>query len=253
LVNILNTELHKINSWLVRNRLSLNVNKTFAMLFSNRRVANTDSRIEIGGGVVEFADVGRYLGVMLDSNLSYKDHINYVYTKVSKSVGILYKLSSNVPKDVFMSLYYSFIYPYLTYCVVVWGGAADVHVDRLLMLQKRAVRIITNNSYLDHCNPLFHSTGMLKIKDLYNYLCSIYAFKNVDSFDRVEHMYDTRNKYNLVPEFQRLATTQRSLSFVGQKLLNELPLDIKNSNSLPIFKAKLRTQLLSGYVRSEGV
>ena len=132
-----------------------NVNQTFAILFSNKRVDNLNAKIEIGNGVVEFADVGRYLGVMLHCNISYKDHINNVCSKMSKSIGILYRLAPDVPEKVVISLYYSFIYPYLNYCIVVWGGAADSHINRFLLLQKRAVRFITSSRYLDHSNPFF--------------------------------------------------------------------------------------------------
>ena len=73
----------------------------------------------------------KFLGVYLDENLSWKIHINYISKKISKSVGIIYRsrfLLSLVTK---LSLYYSLIYPYLTYCNIVWSSTYETNVKRI--------------------------------------------------------------------------------------------------------------------------
>ena len=63
------------------------------------------------------------------------------------------------------SLYYTLIYPYLTYCTTVWSSTYVTHLNRIFLLQKRAVRIITNSDFRAHCEPLFFP---LKILDIYS-------------------------------------------------------------------------------------
>ena len=76
------------------------------------------------------------------------------------------------------TLYFSFIYPYFTYCKHVWGSSAcDTHLHPLVILQKRCVRIITRSKYMDHTDPLFAKLGLLKIDDINMYVISKFMYK----------------------------------------------------------------------------
>ena len=85
-------------------------------------------------------DYIRYLGILIDSNLSWKFHIDYVCQKVSKTIGII-KLRHFVPRHVLLTLYRSLILPYISYGICAWGHTAETHLHRLLVLQKRALRL----------------------------------------------------------------------------------------------------------------
>ena len=68
---------------------------------------------------------------MLDSKLSFSSHVNYIKSKISKSVGIIFRLSSDVPKVLLARLYYALVLPYLNYCNIKWGGCANAHLNEL--------------------------------------------------------------------------------------------------------------------------
>ena len=89
LVEITNCELVKINDWLVINRLSLNIDKTFMMVFSNRR-HDIDNQLPVvfDGNNVRLSETGKFLGVCLDQQLDFKGHITHICTKISKTIGI---------------------------------------------------------------------------------------------------------------------------------------------------------------------
>ena len=86
-----------------------------------------------------------FLGVVLDGNLTWKPHIANVSRKISKSIGIIYKSSFCLPKSSLITLYYRLAYPYLLYCVSVWGSTYPTNLNRFLLLQKRVVRTITKH------------------------------------------------------------------------------------------------------------
>ena len=139
------------------------------------------------------------------------------------------------------------IYPCFIYCNLIWGGATNILINQLFLLQKRVVRIITKSSYLEHSNPLFYELGILKIFDVYRYFCCLYAHKNIISYIPNVNVYRTRNVDDLQVKYQRLNITQRSIYFIVPKLFNELPYDIKNTSEFLPFKRKLKTHLISAY------
>ena len=74
----------------------------------------------------------RYLGILIDSNLSWKFHIDYVCQKVSETIGIIAKLRQFVPRHVLLTLYRSLTLPYISYGICAWGHAAETHLHKLL-------------------------------------------------------------------------------------------------------------------------
>ena len=97
----------------------------------------------------------KYLGVMIDNHLSWKHHNNYVALKISRNIGILFKLRHFVPLKTLYGICNSLISPYLSCGVVAWGKASKTHLDKLLILQKRAVRLINFAPFRSHAVPYF--------------------------------------------------------------------------------------------------
>ena len=135
------------------NVLSLNVSKTFEMLFSNRH--NSDAagvQLLLNGSEIQFECHGKFLGVIINTKLNHKQHIHLICNKVSKSIRIFYK------KYIFLQ----FILINL-YCIVIWGGASASNHDPVRKLQKRITRLIAGQHYLAHTNPLFTRLRILNI------------------------------------------------------------------------------------------
>ena len=145
------------------------------------------------------------------------------------------------------------IYPYLIYCNLVWGNTFESHLKPLQVLQKKALRVINSLPYNSHTNDSFHSNQILKLKDINTYFQSIYMYKSDRDSFLPSHSYNTRNRSNLNPTFQRLTTTQRSLSHSAPAVWNGLPDDLKMSESLPIFKRNLKTYLINRYATEESI
>ena len=247
LVNNVNRELEKINMWTQINRLSINVSKTFTMIFTNRYYDADRSPILLNGELVVVRESGMFLGVILDNGLRFDLHIRSISDKISKNIGVLYKIRNFVPTSILINLYYSLIYPYLTYCNIVWGGTCNNHLNKLVLLQKRAIRVISNSGYLDHTAPIFKKLNLLKLDDIHIYMLGVYMFCNHHLFRPCVHNYATRNRGDIRKSFYRLTKCQQAVSYAGPLIWNDVPEEIKNVTSMHLFKKYFKKFLISSY------
>ena len=136
--NLINLELLKIEMWLKLNMLSLNVQKSKFMIFFKHPKTVKPPVVKINHTEVECVDNFVFLGLVLNKHLSWKDHINRTANKISKVIGIMYKLKHVFPQEALLAIYRSLILPHLNYCILIWGNITK----RLFKLQKRALRVI---------------------------------------------------------------------------------------------------------------
>lgn len=250
LIGRANTIMNDVLKWTINNRLSLNNSKTYALLCTNRMCSiETPSLLNLSGSPIEFINDIKFLGVILDRDLKFSDHVNYISTKLSKTIGIFNRIKNFVPEDVLIDLYYSLFYPYIIYCIVVWGGAYNIHINRIIVLQKRIVRIITSKPYLAHSTPLFLKTKILKLRDVYKFHVGIYMYhlKTDNCINYPDHSHDTRNSNNARPSFHRLTQCQLDLSYAGPTVWNTIPPNIRNSPTISLFKKLYKSHLLNFY------
>ena len=81
----------------------------------------------------------KLLDIIIDNKLKWNEHITYVKNKISKAVGILYKIRKFLDKSTLLTMYYSLVFPYLIYCNEIWGNASTVHLDAVIKIQKKCV------------------------------------------------------------------------------------------------------------------
>ena len=114
--------------------------------------------IQIDNNAIERLKETVFSGVILDEDLSWKPHILSVSRKISKSIGIIYKSSFCLPKTSLRSLYHSLVYPYLLYCVSVWGSRYQSNLNRIIVLQKKIIRMISIVSFNAHTGVFLVTT-----------------------------------------------------------------------------------------------
>ena len=105
--------------------------------------------------------------VTLEENLNFKNHINEICNKLSRSVGILYKLKSFLPEKVPKNLYYTLVHPYINYNIESWFGASEHALDRVRILQRKSSRAVFSHPYNDHTNYFFKCNRILRLDELY--------------------------------------------------------------------------------------
>ena len=253
----MNNALKDIQQWLFCNKLSLNVLKTHYMFFTSLKKQVPDQVIKICNTAIDRVYVTKFLGVHIDSKLTWKEHILHTCKKVSKSIAILAKARKKLPQNCLFKLYYAVTYPYFIYCNHVWGNAFKETLKPLFRLQKRIIRVITSSHYKAKSQPLFTKYKLLNLQDINAYTIGIFMYKNINpipsqpsmfanffrSNDTVHH-HETRQAGDLhVPSAKKVARIH-SVRIHGGHVWNSIPPAIRNSTSLDTFKKHYKTHLL---------
>ena len=205
----INEELKYISEWLKINRLSLNVKKTHYIIFATRNFTRPNLNVQIEGHTVDETYQTKFLGVIIDSNLTWKQHIMYISGKIAKGIGIIKKVRKVLDKETLVTLYYSFIYRYLCYCSHVWGGTCVTYMNRLIILQKKIIRIIDGVRPRSHSKPLFKELNIMNIENIGKFQITrfMYHIYNHNALDIFISMF-TRNT-----EIHTHETRQRRITF----------------------------------------
>ena len=164
---VINAELLKLWEWLGANKLSLNIAKTKYMAFhtSKRNVIYPNSKVNNSN--IERVTQFNFLGVILHSHMTWNKHINHISMKIARSIGILYRLRNVYPESVLLTIYNTLMFNHFHYCLLLWGSVVNEN-HSLHLLQKKALRIITNNDYLVHTEPICKRLRILKILDMFS-------------------------------------------------------------------------------------
>ena len=133
--------------------------------------------IMIKGQIIDMVDVTKFLGVHIDACLSWRHHIQNTRNKIAKGLGKICKARKVLQKSTLLTLYNSFILPYLTYCIEIWGMTFKCHIDPLFKLQKKALRLITHSHRLAHTESLLKQLNILTIEKLYVFSVQLFMFK----------------------------------------------------------------------------
>ena len=169
-------ELSKLNEWFAVNKLSLNVEKTNFIVFMNHKV-NEEFIVKIGDKMIQRVFKTKFLGVIIDDKLNWKEHIKYISTKLSKTIAIVFKSKMVLDKNSLRTLYCSLFLPYINYCSEIWGNTYKTNLRPIVLLQKRAVRIIENVNRLHNTHLLFLKLKVMKFYDLIEYKTAIIMYK----------------------------------------------------------------------------
>lgn len=262
LINQANTEIANIYRWFCLNKLSINQDKTNSILFygQNKRIPENSIQIKLNNRQIDEVSSMKFLGVYFDSKLTWKAHITSKANQIVKVVSVLARLKHSMPKFTLRLIYNSLILPHLTYAICAWGNLKCQESNRLNILQKKAIRHITNMPYNSHTAPLYKDLKLLTIEDLFNYNnCKLYYkistglvkrqyFHDQLYSNRFLHNYPTRQYDNIHCQNIHLNIEKQSINFKISTSWNNLPNTIKTSMiSQSTFSKKLRDHYISNY------
>ena len=178
LFTITNNELTKLSVWFKANKLSLNISRTNYMLFLNRKYIKSDAiDLKIDESIINRVSECKFLGTIIDENLTWKPHINLITNKISTNVGIMFKVGQFLSKVTIKTLYYSLVYKYIHYCNIIWANNFLTRLSRIVTLQKRAVRTIAKIKYRDSTVDAFKELKILKVREITDLEIFLFMFK----------------------------------------------------------------------------
>ena len=248
---------NRASEWYASNLLKGNLNKYQTMTFKqNRTEGNTP--LDFQGKTIESSDCLKLLGVRIDEQLNFNTHINEICKKASQRVGIMLRLKL-IPSNAKLTLYKSAILPYLTCCHLTWHFCCATDKRKLERIQERALRAVfldKQSSYqvlLDksdlttHQNRRLQDTAILTYKVKHK-LC---LTKICELFHMHCSPYNLRVTEFAIPRFRTNKYGKHSLTYLGPKLWDKLPSEIRTLPSLFSFKSRIRKFDLSEMVEDD--
>lgn len=246
-----------LSLWFTCNRLSLNIEKSVIVNFSLSQGFQMLTpikyhSIDCQGRLNDCpcssfpqTDVVRYLGLMVDEKLSFKQHIlslkNYLYMFMRK----FYFLRSLCPLSVMRQIYFAFVHSRLNYAITCWGSTYHTHVKPLSGLQKSFVRIMMKKTRLHESFPLFLNLNILPLRYMYVFRVLQMFFNRSGNAGAIVDTIRSSSRHGNRAQLPRPRSTmfQKSFLFLGPKFFNNLPDNVRSCQSYPLYSRLIREWL----------
>ncbi len=221
----------------------------------NKTLPTDKLSIKIDDTNIEQVNYTKFLGVIINNRLTWNDHVKAIYNKVSKSIGIIYRIRHNIPSNTLINLYHTLIHPYYEYCNIVWGSDNSTALQRLGRSQKRAVRAIVFANYYSHTAPIFKRLNIITITEINKLQTACFVYKSLNKLLPPQladfftpncsvHNLNTRQHSKLHSVQYRIKIRANSIRIFGIKLWNSLSNKLRTSSTLSIFKKSYKKLLI---------
>jgi len=250
--------LNDIVSWMHLNMLKLNADKTELILFCSKRNAErmSDIAITVGDSVIKPSTCARNLGAFLDSKLDMEQHVNSVCRSCYAQLRQIGHIRRYLTIDATKTLVNSLVTSRLDYCNSLLRGLPNTTLSKLQTVQNTAARIITGVSRFDHITPVLKELHWLPIHCRIDFKILTLTFKalNDKSPSYIKNLLkvykpqrDLRSQSDhltlVVPRSRTVTYGDRSFFVAAPSLWNALPMGLRNSSTLDVFKKSLKTHL----------
>ena len=254
LINLINVDIININNWITSNKLTLNLQKSHYIIFS--RKLNLDlnlPNLNINNNIIERVSNTIFLGILLENNLSWGTHIKLITSKLHRYCSVLYLTRNSLTKKSLLLIYHSIFYSQIVYCNVIWGGTYRVHIDKLIKIQKRFIRVMMYRSRYAHTQNDFINLKLLGIDYINKFFSIIFIYKSINNLAYPlnyftfsnQHNHWLRNCNDLRLTLVGSTQSQSSPSYYTCHIWNNLPQVIRNIPTLNAFRLAVKRHLLS--------
>lgn len=228
--------------------LLLNLEKTNCMSFCTRQNRNKSKpNINTSDYSIEHKESVKFLGLYMDKNLSWNCHINHLEKKISSGLFVLKSMSKYCSIEVLKVIYFAHIHSHIAFGIALYGATSDKNLQTILILQKKAVRIIFKLNYTDSVKDYFSKLGILTVYGLF-VLETVMLFKiSEHSIPKLgsNHSYLTRNRHLPAVQSHSLKLYRNKPSFAGVNFYNRIPKTLHSIQKLSAFKIQLKGYLIN--------
>jgi hypothetical protein len=252
-------DLGAIKWWFVINKLVLSAEKSTFINFSLRQGVNfsddlvykcnkclVENVICGNCSIIKSSNNTKYLGLVLDSEMSWKLHISRLKNKIISSIRLFYFIRNICPLQILRSLYLALVNSRLEYGLVFWGGTYLNNLKSIIILQKLFVKVICNKTKYDSSFPCFQKLNIFPLRSLFIFKVLKLFHKNL-IFNRDEDSYKLKLRnasFCTVPKPNSTFFT-KSYYFIAPRIYNKLPKVIKTVENHKIFLRELRKWLMT--------
>lgn len=192
----------------------------------------------------------KYLGLILDNQLTWIPHIKSIKSKIISLTGALRNIVHCLPLNVRYRIYNSLVKPHLDYLIEIWGSAAKSNLKIIQITQNKLIKTLFKYDYLTSSEILYKKTKIMNVLQTYHYTTCI-LIRKILSKDihtnitftkkkQVQTRYQLRSANDLVLPIPRTNYGKRAITYKSAQLYNKLPKDIKEAKSLQTFKRLLK-------------
>lgn len=247
-------DLQLLNNWLTSNLLCLNASKTKYLIISSKYNKPKEyPTLFLNKAIIERVDSYKYLGLYIDSSLSWDVHINHIKSKLLPAVGVIKRLKYDLPSKSKLLIYFSLIHSHLTYLNAIWGTAAKKYINPLQILQNKAIKHVYSWHFRTPTKYVYANCNILSFQNLkrFNLLKFIYKLKNgliksqiAPKLNNEIHNYQTRTSllYHIDPirtNFGKFAVLNEAIH-----LFNSIPKIIREEPQFNRYKILLKNYFL---------
>jgi len=262
LTELCQISIDKIFYWLTSNRLSINYDKTYYMLFSPSKNENIlpspELSLTINNYNIKKVASTKFLGIIIDENLDWKIHLQDLCLSLRKFVGVFYKISLKLSPNILRLLYFSLIYSRILYAIELYANTYLIYLHDIMALNNRILRIVQRQSLKTKVIELYKSFNSLPINKLFQFQLLIHAhtihfrpsiLPNIITsnyhLNNEVHLHNTRSSH----DFHRITVStvlESRISYnMCSKLWNSLPLKLKSESQVQTFKNQLKLYLIN--------
>ena len=248
----LQTALNSLQIWCRQNGMILNSSKTKVMLVTSnqkrQRLPSDNLDLKFNNESLNMISNDKILGVFVDNNLSWSDHIKYLTKKISSSTWLLSKIKRFLSIDHRIQFYKSYIQPHIDFCNIVWGSSSESNKLKIYKLQKRACKIILDFN-VDDVNEAMKTLKIMSIYDriflrkakfmfkVYNNITPTYISENFMLRNNANTSINLRSSSTgcFVPPKPRTEYFKNSMRYSGCLVWNGLPAEVKEAQTIDTF------------------
>lgn len=246
--------LVNLHKWFNVNQLSLNLKKTCFSVYSNKNCDNI-KELEVENHILKRTKIVKYLGMLVDENLTWANHIDQICKKLTKLAYALRSLSGLIDIDMVKQLYFGYVYPHLIYGVELYGTACKKYINQLQFIQNKILKILMCKNRRYSTCKLHQELDLLLVNEIHQFCINVFVFKQQkgklpgvfkDYFIQNKKVRGrvTRQDSDLHTNFHRTRQGYLTVKHIGAKYWNSLPNSVTDSSSLKLFKRECKKYYL---------
>jgi exonuclease III len=238
----------RVEKYFDMNYLFINPIKTQCIFFQTKQ-SKQDLKftIQVKNREIESVRSLNFLGVTIDSTLSWDVHIDKICNQISRNLFLLNRLTNILDLKSRKMLYYGLIYPLLSYGIIVWGHSSKVLINRIFILQKRAIRLTAGLKPLESCRASFRQHRILTVYSIYILQTILFVINKCNCTTNKEiHTHNTRHKNDYHKCARNLDLYNSKPSVAGCTFYNKLPNYVKQLENRNQLIRELKRLLIKG-------
>ena len=254
----LNSCLSDIRTWMLHNKLKINDDKTEFLLLSSAHAKSKlkdDHKLNVGNASIPTSSTAKNLGVMFDSHMTMEKHITSVCKSANFHLRNISAIRNVLTDSSAAQLVHSMITSRLDYCNSLLLGIPDCQINRLQRIQNNAARVVSKIKKFDHITPTLHSLHWLPVKERIHFKTMLITYKALNGkapaylsellvpYTPARQLRSGDKHLLTVAKSNTKSFGDRTFSIRAPKEWNDLPLEIRLSESVDSFKKRLKTYL----------